>query len=326
MPQKLSSNPCSLHVVLSDRKQDLQRHLRYHTGAKPFQCPHCNFCCSERSNLKIHIGRHFSQRDHVCEKCGAAFHAKTTLDEHIIYKHTEARNFHCTECPRSFKTAKALKKHNKVHADLKEHKCAYCNTGFNRLYNLRHHMRTVHGNDDPLPSTKKVGLVDVPEELRYMKGSTAVSAREKGLLLDSGRLNPEFLPKEEKLPRPKKAKTAHSHPAGPPEPPQQEPFLPGEQQYEFPTMVPPVAVVPVTEHDPTLQTEGSRLYRCLLTPASLAQAQAQTQVQAPAHVQAQAPEPILNTHSASVITQPISHLSSSSGPVSYVVHYNVPNQ
>lgn len=272
------------------------------------------------------MGRHFSQRDHVCDKCGAAFHAKTTLEEHIIYKHTDVRNFQCDDCTRAFKTSKALKKHKKVHADLKEHKCAYCNVGFNRLYNLRHHMRAVHGNDDPLPLTRKVGLVDVPAEMMFMKGSTAVAAREKGLLLASGELNPTLpVVKEEKQHRRRKKNIPMTQPEHSVNPP--ELLAPGDQYA-------PVAIMPQmanVQNDPTLQTDGSRLYRCLLTPASYAQVQSQGQPQSLPQGQPLLPQghghplPLTVEPQAMVASHP-QHLEAMPTPINYVLPYNVHNQ
>ena len=131
-----------------------------HTDERPYSCPHCSYKCSLDSNLKAHIKRHFSKRDHVCEICGAAFHDKQILEEHQLGVHSERRDFHCLECPKTFKLAKALHKHMKVHSGVKEHVCSYCGVAFRHRYNLRRHMRHLHGNDDPLPPIKRVGLLD----------------------------------------------------------------------------------------------------------------------------------------------------------------------
>lgn len=134
--------------------------MRYHTGEKPHQCQHCGYRCREANNLKRHMALHFeAERNFVCELCGSAFHAKKTLEMHHSYKHSEVRSYECPECMLTFKATNALKRHMKVHSADKEHKC-WCGTAFKRMYNLRRHLKSVHGTDEMLPPVRRVSTLD----------------------------------------------------------------------------------------------------------------------------------------------------------------------
>ncbi|KAL3867387.1 hypothetical protein ACJMK2_044594 [Sinanodonta woodiana] len=151
------------------RKHALQRHMHYHTGEKPHMCQYCGYKCREANNLKRHMALHFeAQRNFVCEICGSAFHAKKTLEMHHAYKHNDERAFQCPECPLSFKAKNALRRHSKVHTVDKEHKC-WCGTAFKRMYNLRRHLKSVHGTDEMLPPVRRVSTLDCSKKAPVSK-------------------------------------------------------------------------------------------------------------------------------------------------------------
>ena len=55
-PVRLGPNQyaCPYCSKIMKKSHKVRRHIKIHTGEKPFQCPYCVYRCIQKNNLKIH--------------------------------------------------------------------------------------------------------------------------------------------------------------------------------------------------------------------------------------------------------------------------------
>ncbi|CAD5122521.1 DgyrCDS10942 [Dimorphilus gyrociliatus] len=69
-PYACPSETCDRRFSRSD---ELTRHIRIHTGQKPFQCRICMRAFSRSDHLTTHIRTHTGEKPFACEQCGRKF-------------------------------------------------------------------------------------------------------------------------------------------------------------------------------------------------------------------------------------------------------------
>lgn len=74
---------CEYCSYSTNRRSDLVRHIRRHTGENLFNCPKCDYSTARKSDLRRHLLLHAGEKPFKCGVCNYTTSRKTVLLKHM---------------------------------------------------------------------------------------------------------------------------------------------------------------------------------------------------------------------------------------------------
>ncbi|XP_061674630.1 gastrula zinc finger protein XlCGF57.1-like isoform X2 [Syngnathoides biaculeatus] len=134
---------CSVCDKTFSLKAHVVSHMRRHTGEKPFSCATCGKKFSQRLYLVSHMRIHTGEKPFSCSVCGKKFTQKPNMVSHMR-THTGEKPFHCSFCGKGFTQKPSMVSHMRIHTGEKPFSCSICGGSYARRSNLTAHMRAEH--------------------------------------------------------------------------------------------------------------------------------------------------------------------------------------
>ncbi|XP_068177190.1 zinc finger protein 721-like [Antennarius striatus] len=139
--------PCTMCEKRFPEKGLLMIHERVHTGEKPFPCTFCEKRFASQGELRLHRRTHTGERPYHCSICLKSFSRHWHLKTHLEALHSEIvagfsrKKFPCSDCDKSCNSAAELRDHQRTHTGERPYQCSFCDKKFALSGTLVRHER-----------------------------------------------------------------------------------------------------------------------------------------------------------------------------------------
>ena len=134
--------------IIRGKQNGFRRNNPQNNSTQVFSCNECEYLPKDKKSLDEHKKRHIDLQI-KCMKCGKPFLNDSDLQNHIINDHRKGSQLNCMLCDFQTNQRELLKNHiNFKHTEEKNQEvksCDQCSMQFMTIWNLKNHIRDVHG-------------------------------------------------------------------------------------------------------------------------------------------------------------------------------------